>query len=186
MSPDSNPQNCDEVMYAFDAPAFVRRAREVEDAWTGLLDSCRNARERLLEMPRMRLARLFALGQLAEQTAPAICRPEDLAYLRDLYSEWQPQLRAAVKPVRTAGELERARADLGRSFQRFNERWSKYLQAVNLVRINWLRDGYNRYYLLEKECALWSSRIAQQGFVPLKFVTAEDLLETFPLLRIPG
>ncbi|HEY2252571.1 MAG TPA: hypothetical protein VGH74_15970, partial [Planctomycetaceae bacterium] len=164
MFQDSNPQNCDEVMYAFDAPAFVRRAREVEDAWIGLLEACRNARERLLEMPRMRLARLFALGQLADQSATAICRADDLDYLRDLYREWQPQLRAAVKPARSAGELERAKADLGRSFQRFNERWSKYLHAVNLAPINWLRDGYNRYYLLEKECALWSSRIAQQGF----------------------
>ena len=70
MPGDENPQNGDEVMYAFDAPAFVRRAREVEDAWNMLLDRCRHARGRLLEMPRMRLAKLFALGQLAEQPAP--------------------------------------------------------------------------------------------------------------------
>ena len=73
-----------------------------------------------------------------------------------------------------------------RSFQRFNERWSKYLHEVDLGPINRLRDGYNRYYLLEKECALWSARIAQSGFVPLNFVTTADLLKEFPLPRVPS
>jgi len=182
---DDDPRDCDKAVYAFDAPAFMRRARAVDDAWTGLLDACRNARTRLLEMPRMRLARLFALGQLALKPAPAICSADDLAYLRELFQQWQPQLKAAVKPARSAGELERASADLARSFQRFNERWAKHLHDVELGIINRLRDGYNRYYPLEKECALWSSRIAQVGFKPLKPVTIDDLLEVFPLLRIP-
>ena len=185
MPGDDNPQNADEVMYAFDAPAFVRRAREVEDAWIGLLERCRRERQRLLEMPRMRLARFFALGQLSSQNPFSICTPNDLTYLRGLYQEWQPQLRGAVNPARSRGELERAKGDLGRSFGRFNERWSKYLHELDLAPINRLRDGYNRFYLLEKECALWSSRIAQQGFVPLKLVTLEDLEIEFPALRIP-
>jgi hypothetical protein len=183
---DDNPNNADEVMYAFDAPAFVRRAREVEEAWTGLLDRCGHERKRLLEMPRMRLARFFALGQLVAKNLFSICSLDDLAYLRGLYQEWQPQLRRAVNRARSRAELERAKGDLARSFARFNERWSKFVHELDLAPINRLRDGYNRFYLLEKECALWSSRIAQQGFTPLKFVTTEDLAREFPLLRIPS
>lgn len=173
-------------MYAFDAPAFVRRAREVEDAWTGLLESCRRERKRLLEMPRMRLARFFALAQPACDTLPSLCTDDELTYLRELHQEWKPQLRGAVKPTRSATGLERAKDDLRRSFRRFNVRWSKYLSALDLGPINHLRDGYNRFYLLEKECALWSSRIAQDGFVPLKYAKVEDLAKEFPLLRVPS
>jgi hypothetical protein len=182
---DDNPQTGEEVMYAFDAPAFVRRAREVEDTWGGLLEACRRERKRLLEMPRMRLARFFALGQLSHGTPVPVCNADDLAYLRSLFQEWQPVLRGTAKPARSADELERAKDDLKRSFRRFNERWSKYLHELDLAPINQVRDGYNRFYLLEKECALWSSRIAQQGFVPLKSVTVNDLNAEFPLLRIP-
>jgi hypothetical protein len=183
---DENPQNADEVIYAFDAPAFVRRAREVEDAWSGLLDGCRRERKRLLEMPRMRLARFFALAQLSSQNPFSICGPDDLITLRGLFQEWKPQLRGVVNPARSSAELERAQDDLARSFRRFNERWSRYLHELDLNPINGLREGYNRFYLLEKECALWSSRIAQEGFVPLKFVTIADLETEFPLLRIPS
>src|SRR5436190_1632154 len=129
-------------MYAFDAPAFVRRAREVEDAWSGLLETCCRERKRLLEMPRMRLARFFALAQLSRQTPLSICSDDELANLRGLHQEWKPQLRGAVKPARSATELERAKDDLRRSFRRFNERWSKYLDALDLGPINHLRDGY--------------------------------------------
>jgi hypothetical protein len=183
---NDNPQNSDEVMYAFDAPAFVRRARGVEDAWGTLLDGCRGERRRLLEMPRMRLARFFALGQFSRQIPLSICNTDDLTYLRGLHQEWKPQLRAVVRAARSTAELERAKDDLARSFRRFNERWSKYLHEFDLAPINRLRDGYNRFYLLEKECALWSSRIAQQGFQPLKFATVADLFEEFPVLRIPS
>jgi hypothetical protein len=137
-------------------------------------------------MPRMRLARLFALGLLSGQTATAIFSANDLIYVQALHQEWKPRLRAEVKPARSVAVLERAREDLARSFRRFNERWSKYVHNFDLAPINRLRERYNRYYLLEKECALWSSRIAQQGFIPLPYVTVQDLFEEFPVLRIPS
>src|SRR5262245_61374635 len=49
----------DDVLLAFDAPAFVRRALAVEAAWNGLLERCRHERNRLLELPRIRLARFL-------------------------------------------------------------------------------------------------------------------------------
>lgn len=186
MPQDIIPQNSDELMYAFDVPAYVRRARGVEDAWNVLLDNCRHARGRLLEMPRMRLAKLFVLGQLAVQDLPDIIADEDLRWLRALHQDWQPQLRAMIKPARSESELERAKTELQLSFRRFNMRWSKHLHELELAPINRLRDNYNRYYLLEKECAVRSARVAQAGFVPLKCVSVADLFEEFPLLRIPS
>jgi hypothetical protein len=51
--------------------------------------------------------------------------------------------------------------------------------------VNGLREGYNRYYLLEKECALRSPRLARQGFVRLPAVTVDDLAAQLPPLPVP-
>ena len=40
-----------------------------------------------------------------------------------------------------------------------------FLRDVNLSRVNALRDGYNRYYVLEKECAVHSPQLARQEAV---------------------
>jgi len=76
--------------------------------------------------------------------------------------------------------------DLIQSVERFNRRWSKYLNELELDSINQMRRDYNRFYLLEKECALFSSRVASDGFVPLKSLTTADLLAEFPLISIPS
>jgi hypothetical protein len=54
-----------------------------------------------------------------------------------------------------------------------------------LNQVNDLRDGYNRYYVLEKECAVRSFRLARQGFCPLEPLTVEDITALFPLLHVP-
>jgi hypothetical protein len=48
-----------------------------------------------------------------------------------------------------------------------------------------MRDGYNRYYLLEKECALRSARVAREGFVRLAPLTLDDIRKMLPLLPVP-
>lgn len=172
-------------MAAFDAPAFVRRARQVEDSWTLLLDRCRFEQRRLLELPRMRIGRLMALAvprSLLEGLVPGA----ELERLEQLHREWDPHLRSPVKPARSAKELADALSDLARSFERFNRRWSKFLNELELESINQLRRDYNRFYVLEKECALFSSRIARDGFLPLPMITTADLLAEFPLLSIPA
>ena len=60
------------------------------------------------------------------------------------------------------------------------------MEGVDLEPVNRLRDGYNRYYVLEKECALRSTRTAQDQFVPLPPATTADLFDRFPLLRVPN
>jgi len=173
------------MLLAFDAPAFVRRALAVEAAWNGLLEMCRRERVRLLELPRIRLGRFLTLLRSWPADPFAICRPDDLAYLETLYQEWKPGLRSRVPPARSAAQIAGALAELASSFDRFNRRMKKYLSGIDLEPINRIRDGYNRYYVLEKECALHSARLAHQGFVPLSLVRREDLLAKFPLLRIP-
>ena len=70
-------------------------------------------------------------------------------------------------------------------FTFFNRRWRQFLDAVDLRPINELRDGYNRYYVLEKEFAVRSARVARHGFVPLAPLTAAALFELLPLLPVP-
>jgi hypothetical protein len=174
------------MLLAFDAPAFVRRAMQVEAGWEALLTVCRRERERLLEMPRMRLARFQSLCKSRAAGSGRTCHPDDLAYLEELHHEWQPRLRSTVKPARSEADVNRALAELSRSFLRFNLRWLAFVRELDLHPVNQLREGYNRYYLLEKECALRSARLAREGFVPLTPLRIEDLLDRFPLLRVPG
>ncbi len=175
----------DDILLTFDAPAFVRRAMQVEAAWNAILEVCRRERERLLELPRIRLARFLKLLHSRQEETISICHADDLAYLSALNQEWQPRLRSRVPPARSTAQIAQALAELAASFERFNRRMRNFLSDLDLEPINQLRDGYNRCYLLEKECALRSARLARQGFVPLSPVRVEDLLERFPLLRIP-
>ncbi|MGE5192140.1 MAG: hypothetical protein ACM3U2_06515 [Deltaproteobacteria bacterium] len=185
MPGNKDPFSDDDMLLAFDSPAFIRRAMQVEAAWDALVAVCRRERERLLEMPRMRLARFLALSRSWPAAGSALCRAEDLAYLKELHADWQPRLRTAMNPPRMESVLARALADLARSFLRFNRRWRAFLGELDLRPINQLREGYNRYYLLEKECALRSARLAREGFVPLPPVRIESLIELFPLLNVP-
>jgi hypothetical protein len=60
-----------------------------------------------------------------------------------------------------------------------------FLHTVNVTPVNELRAAYNRYYLLEKECALRSVRLARQGFRRLEPLTVEELALLLPLLPVP-
>src|SRR5262249_15871578 len=79
----------------------------------------------------------------------------------------------------------RQRYELWQSVRSFNRKWRSYLRGLDLTYIKQLRDGYNRYYVLEKECATRSARLARQHFRRLEALTPEQLLERFPLLPAP-
>src|SRR5438045_1835289 len=118
MAGNNDPRSDDDMLLSFDAPAFVRRAWQVEAAWNGLLEACRSERELLLEMPRMRLARFLKLLQTRPLGPSGICSAQDFAYLSALHQEWKPRLRSAVKPARTDADHARALSELCRSFER--------------------------------------------------------------------
>src|SRR5262249_385654 len=147
-----------------DVPAYVRRAREVEAAWNALLDQLSRDRARLLEMPRMRLARLFSLAPSDITLMSALKSSDALRELGRLYDDWQPRLLSRAAPARSNAGLLTGLCELRHSFERFNRRWIKRVNEIDLAHINRLRENYNRFYLLEKECALRSTRVAREGF----------------------
>ena len=81
--------------------------------------------------------------------------------------------------------LRGALNELRQSVERFNDRWQAFLPTIDLTPLNELRDGYNRFYLVEKEAVVQSSRVARQGFQPLPALTLADLAEVLPLLPVP-
>jgi hypothetical protein len=185
MSEEGQHRLFEKDMPLTDAPAYVRRAREVEAAWNALLDQLSRDRARLLEMPRMRLARLFGLAQSNGMLMSVLQSSDVVRELRRLYDDWQPGLLSRVTPARSHAGLLTGLRELRQSFERFNRRWIKRVKEIDLTRINRLRENYNRFYLLEKECALRSTRVAREGFQRLEPVTVERLLAEFPLLMVP-
>ncbi len=97
----------------------------------------------------------------------------------------QPRLAGPVDTSSSARVLKRAVHELVESLERFNLQWLEYVQAVDLTAINKVREGYNRHYLLEKECAVRSAHAARQGFQPLPPLTVDDLRILLPELPVP-
>jgi hypothetical protein len=167
----------------FDGPAFVRRARSVEGALQDLLERCRRKRDEWLPMVRLRLGILHALV-VGDWTAlrPFLASDEKQQHLAHLYEELRPTLRAPIAPTTSERRLRQALGELRESIALFNRRWTDYLPTVDLTHVNELRDGYNRYFVLEKECAVRSARVARQGFVRLEPLTVDEILRHLPLL----
>jgi hypothetical protein len=168
----------------YDAPAYVRRARQVEDAYQGLLARCRKQRDEWIKMVRLRLGTLAALaaGDWA-RLRPWLTDKQTNA-LRVLHDEVAPRLRLPVEPATSDRPLRRGLLEVRESIERFNRRWEEFVSTLDLAEINRLRDGYNRYYLVEKECAVRSYRLAGANFHKLPPLTLDDVLAAFPLLPV--
>jgi hypothetical protein len=169
----------------YDVPAYVRRARQVEEALEQLLAHCRQKREELLTMVRMRIGVLQAMGSDWGIFRPWLKEEQQVTVLRDLHRILQPEPRVPLEPCSSMRAVRRALQELCESIQNFNHRWRAFLQTVDLTVVNELRAGYNRYYLLEKECALRSPRLARQGFRRLEPLTRDDLALLLPPLPVP-
>jgi hypothetical protein len=166
------------------APAYVRRTREVEEAFRALVERCRRQREEWLMLVRIRLGTLHALAGDWEPLR-ALLDDDQLESVRTLHAELQPRLRIPVLQTSSVRALRRALAELCDSLEGFNRRWAKFLREVDLSYVNELRDGYNRYYLIEKECAVRSPQLARQGFRPQPPATAAELEAVLPPLPVP-
>jgi hypothetical protein len=164
----------------FDAPAYVRRAREVERARALLLESCRRHREQWLEGIRWRLPPILAA--VVDSAGRSGLSRDSLAALEQL------RLAAGVdrsSPPAGRVSLPRLLRGLRASVERFNRRWLRFLDGLDLAAINRLREDYNRYYLLEKECAVGSAQLAALTFQRLDPLTTADVLAHFPALPLP-
>jgi hypothetical protein len=172
-------------MSHYDAPAYARRARQVQDAYDHLLGRCRRQREEWLPMARLRLGLLRGLAGEWGTLRPLLADDLQIAVLQERETALAPRLRVPVEPTASRRTHEQALQELRESLERFNRRWQEFLGKVDVTRVNELRDGYNRYYLLEKECAFRSPRLARQGFRRLEPLTLDDLAAVLPPLPVP-
>jgi hypothetical protein len=170
----------------YDAPAYLRRARQVEDALAALVDACRAKRAAMLELVAVRLGTLRALVDGDWRAlASFLADGAQVSVLEQLEAEVKPQLRVPVEPTSSPRRLRLALRELCESLNRFNRRWLDYLDRLDLTSINELRDKYNRYYVLEKEFAVRSARVARQGFRPLSPLTLAEVRQILPPLAAP-
>jgi hypothetical protein len=174
-----------EVARMYGAPAYVRRARGVQEGLDSLVARCRRQREEWLPMVRLRLGLLQALAGDWERLRPLLKDPDQLADLQALHATLEPRLRVPVKPASSSYTLLRGLRELRESIERFNRRWLEFLPSVDLSHVNKLREGYNRYFVLEKECALRSARLSRHDFRPLPPFTLADLTALLPPLPVP-
>jgi hypothetical protein len=185
LSRDDGDRVFKQVLSHFDAPAYVRRAQRVEAALAALLADCRRRRDKWLMMVVVRLGTLRGLAGSWDRLLPWLRDTEQVAVLERLWDDVEPDLQILIKPTQAGKRLRRALSALIADVDAFNRRWAAYLPTVDLSGVNHCRDGYNRYYVLEKECALRSLVVARHGFRPLPPLTTQDLLDALPLLPIP-
>src|SRR5437867_3436363 len=88
--PDGGELN--ELIGLFDAPAFVRRARGVEEALQSLLAQARRLREEWLGMVRLRLGTLHALAGEWSAVRPWLADDDQVRVLQGLVEALSPRL----------------------------------------------------------------------------------------------
>jgi hypothetical protein len=174
-----------QILSQYDAPAYIRRARQVQDGYDALIGRCRRQREEWLSLVRIRLGTLRALAGDWDRLRPLLADERQVHQLVRLHEDLEPELRLPVSPTFSSRKLRWAVWELTDSLERFNRRWAEFLLRVDLTPVNILREGYNRYFVLEKECAVRSARVARLGFQPLPPLTVDDLLAVFPPLPVP-
>jgi hypothetical protein len=169
-----------ELMGLFDLPAFARRGQDVEWSQRRLHDRCRAMRGELLDMVRIRLRQWTSAV-----TGPDGWRTVFTASIEPLWAQSDAdEPRWAGANASTRRQITIAR-DLIAAVHRFNSRWDRFLDQVNLDPVNETIDRYNRYYVIEKECVVGSARIAARHFVPLGRINKETLLHSHPTLPVP-
>jgi hypothetical protein len=185
LGPDVGRRAIQQFIAADGPPAFAVRAQRVQEAFDALLAACRRKRDEYLKLTRTRLGMLHALAGDWSALRPLLQDDAQVALLQGLHSDLRPEPRSSARVTSSLRALRRALAEVIESLERFNRSWEEYRQRLDLRRVNALREGYNKYYVLEKECLLRSPRLARQGFQPLPPVTAGDVLAIFPLFSLP-
>ena len=167
-------------------PAYIQRAQRVEQVWESLLKSCRIARLEMLELVATRLGMLALLiDQRWDVLATHLTNPDVVPQLIGLYEELQPTIRVALEPTTSQRRIRSALKDLIASLERFNRRWQSYVDAVDLSSVNYERQQYNDYYLVEKSAALGSDKLAEMGFERLEDRSTSDVLSELPRVEVP-
>ena len=170
-----------EMMGLFDSPSFARRGLELEAMLRRVDGRCRLARSERLNMVRVRLRQWSRVAAGPDNWPAVFAAPIEPLWT---LSEAEPP-QWAPTPAPNLRRLAVAR-DLIAAVERFNRRWSEFLESLNLGPANVVIDHYNRYYVLEKECVMGSGRLAARFFTPISTLTPGRLLEDHPLLPVPS
>ncbi len=167
-----------ELLGMFDVPAFARRGVDVEYALGRVHGRCVREREGRLAMVRVRLKEWAEASVGPDDWADCFASsPTPIFAAADLHGEttWAAH-RAAHRRRRAAAK------NLASAVARFNREWRAFLEAFNLEPFNRVIDDFNRYYVLEKECVVGSSRLASRFFTPKPPLTVDSLLARYPAL----
>lgn len=164
----------------FDTPAFARRGADLEYALALVRTRCTRERSALLEMVRVRLRQWAGVAVGPDDWAPPFGAPVAAIWSLAGIDE-PPRWASQAAPPRRRRAVGR---DLVASLDRFNRRWTAYVEGLALETVNRLVDQYNRYYLIEKECVL-GSRLAARHYSPVAPLTSDGLLDEFPPLPLP-
>ncbi|OYW19402.1 MAG: hypothetical protein B7Z55_08895 [Planctomycetales bacterium 12-60-4] len=172
------------MIAAYDVPAFMRRAKRVESAWEQCLVRCRERYLVALEMPRLRLGIVLAIAGSWTRVADHLAIPDQAEVLIELHRQWRPLLRRPVTATSRELVVHQALQCVKQSFETFNRRWERYIDGLDFTELNRLRQDYNRYYMLEKECAIASRLVAERGFQQLSPATTADVRALLPCLPV--
>ena len=182
---DERPKVFQQILSLGGGPAFARRGRDVQLAFGAVVEVCLKQREEWLKFVRLSLGSLFALAGSTAALDEFLGNHEQLRILEDLMKDLKPHLRVPPAPTSSARHLRQALAEVRDTIKRFNERWRDFMCRLNLDHVNEVRERYDRFYLLEKECALGSSRAARAGFQKLDPLGTDEFLKIMPLLPVP-
>jgi hypothetical protein len=169
-----------------DVPAFIKRAARTAEALECLLAYCRHHYEKLLISVRAHFALIGKVVRTWDELSVALQGSGELDFVQSLQKRLGIELSFFGERKPSARTVRRALRELKASIEQFNRRWRRFLERVDLLPVNDARAAYNRYYVLEKECAVRSLRVARQGFKPLPPIKVEDLAAEFPFLRSFG
>jgi len=173
------------VMARYDGPAYLRRAKQMELAIAALHQKCQETRHEMLHLVRLRLGRLLDVAGSWEKLMPGFLEPSTAEILRQLLTQEGDQQTVPEPAAASPGRIQHALQELCEAIHWFNLRWIGFLHELDLNPVNALITGYNRWYVLEKECAVGSPRVARQGFRVVPPITLDDLKTQYPPLPVP-
>jgi hypothetical protein len=178
-------QEGERLLLGSDLPAYVRRALAVEHALEAVVARCRKKRDDWLLVTRIRLGQLHGWSGGWANLRPGLADEGQVRVLEELHRTLAPKLRAPAEPTTSGWVLGGALREVIAGVERFNRRWRDYLPTVDVRQVNALREGYNRYFVMEKECAVRNPAVARKGFVKLPPLGVDELLGLLPLLPVP-
>lgn len=169
-----------ELLRLFDAPAFVRRGQDAEFAISKLREKLAGKRFEMLDMVRLRLKQWAGVVTCGDDYRIAFVEPIDV-----LWTSCSAEPPAWSDRLASPRKIRAVANDLASACARFNARWTKLLVEIDVAPVNRMIDLYNRYYVLEKECVLGSTRLAARHFNPLPRYDFDRLLAEHPTLPVP-